>query len=161
MVRSMLVVLAVVAAVVLLFARPHGRIERPVDLGGSVAQARAAGLQVSAPRLPAGWRATSARFSPDTAEGLPTWHVGYLTPDQTYAGVDVTRGATPAWVAGVVGSDAEPSGAREVGGTTWQVLDPEGSTLKGLVRAQGDVTTVVSGRASARQLGVLAAAVTG
>lgn len=161
-VRSMLAVLAVVAVVVLVFARPQGPIERPVDLAGSVADARAAGLDVAAPRLPAGWRPTGARFAPDTAEGLPTWHVGYLTPDDTYAGVDVTRGATPAWVAGVVGDeDAEASGDRDVAGTPWQVWEAPGSSVTGLVHARGDTTTVVSGRASGRQLAVLAAAVTG
>jgi len=161
MVRSVLVVLAIVLVVALLAGRQGGRIERPVDVAGATARAAAAGLPVSEPQLPSGWEATGARFAPDTTEGLPTWHLGYLTPREGSAVVDVTRGATPSWVQSVTG-EGEDQGAREVGGQTWQLIDDGDEPARlSLVREQDDVTTVVSGRARLAELEALAEAVTG
>jgi hypothetical protein len=156
MVRSLLVCMALVGVVVLLFAHPKGAIERPVDLGGATSDAAAAGLPVAEPTVPGSWKATSARYAPDTTEGLPTWHVGYLTSTEAAASVDVTQGATPAWIEGIVGDGAEEDGHRRVGGASWAVWDVGGSAPHGLVLARGEVTTVVSGSAPMSQLTELA-----
>ena len=162
MVRSVLVVLAIVLVLGALAAREQGRIERPVDVPDATARAAAAGLPVAEPRLPSGWEATDARYAPDTTEGLPTWHVGYLTPAEGSAVVDVTLGATPSWVEAVVGQGAEQQSEREVGGRAWQVLEDDGDPVRtSLLREQDGVTTVVSGRADLAELEVLAGALAG
>ena len=162
MVRSVLVVLVIVLVIGALAAREQGRIERPVDVPEATARAAAAGLPVAEPQVPSGWEATDARYAPDTTEGLPTWHVGYLTPAEGSAVVDVTLGATPSWVEAVVGRGAEEQGEREVGGQAWQVLEDDGDPVRtSLLREQDGVTTVVSGRADLAELEVLAGALSG
>jgi hypothetical protein len=160
MVRSLVVVLAVVAVVVLIAQPRMQRIERPVPLDEVTAQAQAAGLPVTEPQLPEGWKATGARYAPDTAEGLPTWHVGYLTPEGRYAGVDVTRGATPRWIAGASASGREV-GTRTVDGETWRLLsNGEPAERRSLVLEQDGATVLVSGTAPLEQLDLLAEAAT-
>lgn len=161
MVRSLLVVLAVVIAVVLVSQPRTGPIERPVDVEAATQEAVDGGLPVRVPEVPDGWDPNGARFAPDTTEGLPTWHVGYVTPSGRYAGVDVTRGATPRWVGGV-SSDGREDGTRTVEGATWQQLSSGGDPERvSLVREQDGVTTVVGGTAPLEELDQLAAAVTG
>jgi hypothetical protein len=164
MVRSLLVVIGLVAVVYLLFAHPQAQVKAPaVDVAAPTQDAVDAGLPVAVPAVPAGWRATSARYSPDTTEGLPTWHVGYLTRAKTYAGVDVAQGATPAWVEGIVGEDADRHGSRTVGGATWQLWrgQDDAGTRTSLVRTDDQVTRVVSTTGSRADLDALAGAVRG
>ncbi|SDQ69761.1 DUF4245 family protein [Quadrisphaera sp. DSM 44207] len=161
MVRSLAVVLLVVLAVVALTQQRSGRIERPVDVAAAVQEAVAGGLPVRVPDVPEGWDPNGARFAPDTTEGLPTWHVGYVTPSGRYAGVDVTRGVTPRWLDGVTGEGREV-GTRTAAGATWQQLSAGGDPERvSLVREQDAVTTVVTGTATLEELDRLAAAVTG
>ncbi len=163
MVRSLLVIGVLVAIVVLAVPRPQGRIEQPVDVAAAAEEARALGLEVGEPEVPEGWRPNTASFEPDPVEGLPTWSVGYLLPEQTFAGVRATRGATPAWVDGVTGRGRPPEDGpaeREVAGETWQVLaSDQGARRRSLVLVDGQQTTVVTGTAPDADLEALAAAV--
>ena len=96
LVRTMLVVLAFVALIVLLVPRP-GQLPRPaVDV-----QQAATGLDSQlgfAPLvpqgLPAGWQANSAETRSST-DGVTSFHIGYLTPEGLYAGVDQAASAFP------------------------------------------------------------------
>jgi len=163
MVRSLLVIGVLVAVVVLAVPRPQGRIQQPVDVAGSAELAIAGGLEVTAPDVPADWTPNTATFRPDPVEGLPTWSVGYLLPGGAFAGLRVTRGATPAWLGGVTSNGREPEDGpttRQVAGEEWQVLVSDGtSRRRSLVLADGaGVTTVVTGTAADEDLDVLAAA---
>ncbi len=159
MVRSLVVIGVLVAIVFLALPRPRGRIEQPVDVAASVRDAQAAGLPALEPVVPEGWRANAATFEPDVVEGLPTWSVGYLLPDDSFAGVRTTAGATPAWLDGVT-SAGEADGEREVAGQVWQELaSGTGTRRRSLVLVTDQVTTVVTGTADDDELDELAAAV--
>jgi hypothetical protein len=132
MLRTMLFVLALVLVVFFLTARPQGDQRPPADVTGSAAAATAGGVPVTAPVLPEGWKASNSRFGPDAAEGLPTFHVGYLDPAGAYGGITATAAATPGWVEGVAGEGAAADGTRDLAGRTWEVwtdTDPRSTTL--------------------------------
>ncbi|TNM67482.1 DUF4245 domain-containing protein [Streptomyces sp. NP160] len=132
MLRTMLFVLALVLVVFFLTARPQGDQRPPADVAATSASATAAGVPVGVPVLPEGWKASNSRFGPDAAEGLPTFHVGYLDPAGAYGGITATAAATPGWVEGVAGEDATADGTRELAGRTWEVwtrADPRSTTL--------------------------------
>src|SRR5690606_23407808 len=67
-----------------LFTTDAGDPVKPVDWERIVGQARpAADFPLAAPAsLPAGWRATSARFEANS------WHLGVLTDDDDYIGLE-------------------------------------------------------------------------
>ncbi|MGQ7294857.1 DUF4245 family protein [Quadrisphaera sp. KR29] len=132
MLRTVLAVLAMVLVVFFLTARPQGDQRPPADVATTAAQATAGGVAIGVPSLPQGWRASTTRFGPDAAEGLPTFHVGYLDPAGAYGGISATAASTPGWVEGVAGAAAVADGVREVAGRTWQVwtnADTGGTTL--------------------------------
>lgn len=132
MLRTVLFVLALVLVVVFLTARPQGDQRPPADVAATAATATAAGLPVTEPRLPQGWKASTTRFAPDVDEGLPTFFAGYLDPAGAYGGISATAAATPGWVRGVAGESASADGTRELAGRTWDVwttTDPRSTTL--------------------------------
>jgi hypothetical protein len=114
-----------------------------VDYATVVPAARkAADFALVAPvRLPAGWRATSVGYR-DTPR--PHWHLGVLTDQNRYVGLE--QGDLP--VRSVVHQYVDASATRgrpvEVGGTTWATYSDSGGDL-GLVRHQGRTTTLVVG----------------
>jgi len=156
MLRSLAAIGAAVAVVFLLVPRPDTRVVQPVEVG-----AVATGLQAEAPFelvvpvVPAGWTPTSVRFRPDSPDALPTWHVGYLTADDRYAGLEVAAEATQRWLAEQTG-DGEEAEQVDVGGQAWQVVRSEDPTRTHLVSEEAGVTTVVTGSAVLDELVALA-----
>jgi hypothetical protein len=159
MLRSMLLVLAGVLALVLLAPKPDAPVRQPVDVAGTAQQAGAGGLAV-VPELPDGWSPNAARFRPPPGQTVPTWHVGYVTQSGRYAGLDVARDVTPRWLNQVT-SRGEEVGVRAVAGDRWRELVSPDGKRRSLVLEQGDVTTVVTGTAVLDELVVLAEAATG
>lgn len=109
--------------------------------------------------LPDGWTPTSVWF--DTAEVSDeiaggVLHVGFLTPDGSYAEVRQTDGdgdaAIDDWVDGAV-----PMGEVEVKSETWQVVESAETGKQGLVLVDDGVTIVVTGKAELVELQALAA----
>ena len=168
MVRSMVVIVALVVVVYVAVPRPQGRIEQPVDVGTTVAQASDVGIPVDAPQVPQGWRPNVATFEADPVEGLPTLTLNWVLPEGTFVGVRATRGATPSWTRGATdsgrpaGDDAAPV---TLDGRDWRVLrGSAGDTVvRSLVLDQDgsgdDVTYVVTGTASQADLERVAAEV--
>jgi hypothetical protein len=157
MVRSLVLVLAAVLAVVLLVPRPDEPVRQPVDVARAAEAARAAGAPHVVPDVPDGWSPTSARFEPRGPDGVATWHVGYLTTSERYAGLEVAADATPRWVREQT-SEGQETGTQEVAGATWrQLLSDDGSRRSLVLEADG-VTTVVTGSATLDELAALAAA---
>lgn len=108
--------------------------------------------------LPDGWTATSAWFDTEQVSGDiggGVLHVGYLTPDGSYAEVRQTDGDADAavddWVDGAV-----PAGEVEIGEATWQVVESEETGKQGLVLTEGGITIVVTGKAEQGELEELA-----
>jgi hypothetical protein len=161
MVRSLALVLVVVAVVFLLTIRdgPKQVVTR-VDFGPQLAVARQqASYDVLAPvGLARSWKPTSALGSTDGP--AVTWHLGIVTPAGDYAAVEQSDGSRAQFVDQFV-SGSRRAGTVPVGGVTWRRLvggDPE---PRALVRSVGGATTLVAGTASWSELRRLAASLQG
>jgi hypothetical protein len=161
MVRSMSLVLIVVAVVVLLTVRanPHQKVQQ-VDYSVQLQQARlAAAYDVLAPAgLGDRWKATSARS--DNVEGVVTWHLGMVTPAEHYAAVEQSNGPVPAFLDDFV-AGATRSGVVTVSGVQWQRLEGGKPEQRALLLPGRGVTTMVTGSATFSELRTLAIALRG
>jgi hypothetical protein len=162
MVGALLVLLVGVGAFVVM--RDVTRVDpadpvRPVDyLRPARFAQETAPFEVLTPRaLPEGWTATSVRFDPTAQE--QSWHVGVLTADQGYVGLEQSERSADAMVADFVDEDADEGGEVRIAGRTWRVWTdsgrdpgadpstaPEGDLA--LVRSDGGATTLVVGTVS-------------
>jgi hypothetical protein len=101
-----------------------------------------ASFDVLAPEeLPEGWRATSARFTPGRTE---SWHLGMLTDEQEYVGLEQSGASVDDMVEEHVDAEAVEGKSVEVAGETWQTWRDAGGDLA-LVQESGDTTTLVVG----------------
>ncbi len=118
-------------------------------------QARSdAPYQILAPEgLSERWRATSARYEPDP--GGTTWHLGFVTPQDAYAGLEQSDGRRTAFVDEMTNQGA-PEGTTQIDGVTWERRLRPSRLQRSLVLEQGDVTTIVTGTASWDELQELA-----
>lgn len=157
MVRSLAVVLVVVAAVLLLAWRPQPDPVRLVEVTPAVTRATMqASFAVVAPAgLPDGWRPTSARWEPtEDSAGVPVLHIGYVTPAGQYAQFSLSASDTAAYLDEQTGGGTG-DGLVAAGGVEWQAW--ESPARRSLVRVADGVTTVVSGGAGWEELVILAA----
>ena len=162
MVRSLGVVVAVVLVVVLLTMRSHGNPVRTVDYRDAYDEAR-----IGAPFtlvLPVGlgpsWRATSAYFATAGDDGYTsgTWHVGFVTPEQQYAGFEQTAGSAAGVLRQVLQEPVDEGRSVTVQGQPWRQWSDGGSDHRALVRRSSGVTVVVDGSAGWPELERLAGA---
>lgn len=143
--RTTLVLLAIIAVLAgagrLLSSQPPDPVP-PVDYGPALTTARdAAPYDVLAPaELPEGWQANGVRY----LSGSAAWHLGILTDEEKYIGIEQSPESTEALVEQFA-EEAEPAGSLEVGGQTWDLLREEDRTT--LVRRGEGVTTLVTGDA--------------
>lgn len=97
-------------------------------------------LMLSPKPMPSGWRATSATYR---AGAEPRWHLGILTSDQKYVGIDEARSEVGGLLAEVV-RDPKKGDDVTIDGVTWQSW--RGTTGDfALTRSEGDVAIVVRG----------------
>lgn len=158
MIRSMLVVLALVGVLIgFNAAREPESLIRPVDYPAALDAAQpGVDYTLAGPQpLPSGWRVTSARTGRD-GEAV-TWHLGMVTDAQAYASVRQSDGS----VASVV--DAVAEGSRRTGtvvidGREWVRRDGGTPEPRALVSTVDGITTVLAGNASWQELRQLAAA---
>lgn len=156
MVISMVVIMVAVLAWVAMVPRVREISQPALDVTSVAIQARQeSGWAISQPQLPAGWTATSVRFEPD-ADGVRTWHAGYLSAQGQYVAIDQTQasGATESWISGRT-SDGQAQGTLLAAGRTWQEVSSPDITQRSLVSkgsAAGELTTVLSGTAPYAQL---------
>jgi hypothetical protein len=157
MVRSMALVLGLVAVIVLLAWRPQPEAVKVVDPAPVIAMAEAgAGFPVAVPTsLPSDWRATSARWEPTPASGgEPVLHIGYVTPSEEYAQVAESTADSDAYLAEQT-AKAVQEDDMTIADTTWQTWRGQGR--RSLVRTAAGVVTIVSGSAPWEELAILAA----
>lgn len=152
MVRSLAVVLAFVAFILLVTKRPAPDPVRVVDPAPVVALARGqADFPISYPdTLPEGWRPTSARWEP-TEGSAPddALQIGLLTDVNEYVQIGESDSTSPDYVAEQVGA-ASPTGSTSINGQEWLTYESAASAptpQRALVRITRGVTTVVSGTA--------------
>jgi hypothetical protein len=134
---------------------------REVDPSSTLqlAAARASYALVAPQGLPEDYRTTSARTDAgNAAEGDPvTLEIGYLTPEEEFAGFVVSDDPRADPVAAVL-DGAEQDGTVDVDGRSWSRSTTErGETA--LSRDDGGVIVLVSGSASEDELEAVAAAV--
>lgn len=141
---------------------------RPVDYATPVTFAqRAADFELLTPRhLPEGWVATSVRFVDRPGEPQ-SWHVGFLTDEQHYIGLEQAQRSVTSMVQEFVDEDPTEGGQVDLDGTTWTRWsdpgrDPEGDPSEpsngdlALVREGDGATTLLVGTAAQDQLAELA-----
>jgi len=119
MIRSMVVVLGMVAVLVAIVPRVQSIQQPPIDAASVVADAvRQSGLPFETPSgLPEGWSPTNARYAAST-DGLPTWQAGWNTPKGGYVAIRQTKNASPAWLQ-AASSGGQQTGTTQVAGRTW------------------------------------------
>ncbi|NYG06290.1 hypothetical protein BJ986_000777 [Phycicoccus badiiscoriae] len=154
-VRSLLVIGVIVAALIAIVPRVNSVSQPPVDVpGASVEVAKESGWPIERPvALPDGWKATSVRYVRSTG-GLMTWHAGYQTPTGNYIALEQTKDATAAWVEAQTNRAAH-TGEVQAGGRTWGTYVRSGKVQNSLVhRAQGptELTTIVTGTGTFEEL---------
>ena len=113
-----------------------------VDYAAELPAARkAAGFDLLAPpRLPAGWRATSVRFSPRPGGH---WHLGVLTDRERYVGIEQDSDAVGSMVEQYVDDNAARGAAVDVAGRPWASFTDSGGDLALVRRLRGTTTLVV------------------
>lgn len=95
---------------------------------------------VAPPALPEGWRATSVRLTPTPAR----WHLGVLTDEGRYVGLEQSRSSVQNMVERYVDEEAVRGAPVDIDGDTWRTwTDGGGDTA--LTRVENGVTTLVVG----------------
>jgi hypothetical protein len=157
LVRSLVLVLAVVAVILLLNARDESAtVVRDLDFAGPLDQARqAASYDVLGPvALGPQWRATSVRLPRE--DGGLTWHIGFVTPRGDYAGLDQTDGPPPREFVDRFAEGSRATGDARIGGRTWQRREGGEPEPRALVLRSQASTVVVAGNARWSELEALA-----
>lgn len=158
LVRSLLVILAMVAVLVFLVPRVSSLSGPPVDIhatGLDVKQQTGWPI-VEARGLPKGWTATAARFV-RASDGKMTWLAGYQTPSGEYVSVEQTADATSVWIQAQI-NRAQPTGQREIAGRTWKSFERGAKVQNSLLHSgagSGELTTLVTGTASFEEMAIL------
>ena len=147
MIGAMVVLVLVVCAVVVF--RDLNRDDPPdpvqaVDYSTPARFARrTATFDLVAPRhLPAGWIATSVRFENGRDQ---SWHLGCLTDERRYVGLEQADAPLSSMLEEFVGEDATRGADVPVAGRTWESWTTPDDD-RALVRETPEVTTVVVGR---------------
>ena len=161
MVRSMGLVLVVVAVMILLTFRlsPRDPVQT-VELGPAVAAARqTAPYGVLVPKgLGEDWLPVSASTRVDA--GATTWRIGWITPAEDFAAVGQSDQAAAAFV-DAFASGAPAAGEVIIDGVRWARLGDPDAKERSLIRSGGagedTVTVVVTGTAAFAELEALAA----
>lgn len=152
MVRSMVILALLVGLIVGIGALLSDEEERPVravDYSGQLSSARdLAEFPVLAPQgLGPGWVPTSVDLQ--SSSGTVRWHLGFLTPEQEYVGLEQGDFEPEGLVRQYVG-DLRPRGRVQVDGEQWRLF--RGDTDTALVRRHGRAVTIVVGTAGAEVL---------
>ncbi|KQU70907.1 hypothetical protein ASD62_07525 [Phycicoccus sp. Root563] len=159
MIRSLLVIGALVAVLVAVVPRVNNVTQPPVDVAGaSVEVARESGWPIEVPtNLPDGWRATSVRYERST-DGLMVWHAGYQSPTGNYVAIEQTKDATAKWIEAQT-NRAAAKGTVEAGGRTWTTYVRSGKVQNSLVHEAGagdELTTIITGTGTLDELSAFA-----
>ncbi len=136
------IVLVWVAVKAIAFDQPSAPV-RVVDYAQSVPAARSAADfdLVAPPRLPEGWAATTVRFAPGSEAH---WHLGVLTDERRYVGLEQADEPVRSMVAAYVDEEATRGDPVDVAGVPWTTYTDSSGDLA-LVRRDGRTTTVVVG----------------
>lgn len=118
---ALLASLAVVAVVVLVVVRPDAAVREPVDYRAISLEADAP-VPLAAPVLSAEWAANSAVYNGTPTDGVSSWYVGFVTPEEQFIGLRQGIDANPTWLANQLAGTA-PTGSTTIDGIEWAVYD--------------------------------------
>ena len=123
------------------FTRTPDNPVKAIDYAKVVSQAKpAADFALVAPdSLPSGWKATSARFDPDS------WRMGVLTGDEEFIGLYQVKVSIDRAV-DQFADGSKSAGTAEVAGETWTVRKGPQDRLT-YVRREDGLTTLLNGTA--------------
>jgi hypothetical protein len=160
MIGGLLACLAVVALLGLVVQRPAQETVHAIDYSGQLAMARkVAPYPVLAPDpMPSGWRATSAQAGAESGKPF-TWHLGVITPDRRYIGLEQSNGAAGRFVSDTLG-ETNDAGTSTIGGNTWQRTASTTTDDHALVRTADGATTILISTADYSVLDSYAATLT-
>jgi hypothetical protein len=153
MLGAMLVLVLVVGAFVVFRETTRDEPANPVEAvdfkrPAQFARDEADFALVAPQKLPEGWMATSVRFTQGDEQA---WHLGMLTDERRYIGLEQSNRTVDDMVEDFVDEEAEQGEDITVDGETWESYTDAGDDLA-LVRESDDVTTVVVGRVSQETL---------
>ncbi len=148
LVRSMLVIIGFVAVLVAIVPR-ISQVDQPaVDAASVVSDAvTQSGLALEAPvGLPAGWKATSARYGKST-DDIVTWQGGWTTPDGGFVALRQAKAVSSKWIAQAT-TQGVVDGSVNAAGRTWEKrYDSAHGTTSLVDEHEGALSTVVAGTA--------------
>ncbi len=151
LIGAMVVLLLVVAGFVAFRAINRNDASRPVatvptdQVRAVTTAAREAGMSAWLPTpVPAGWRITSISFVPGER---PTWHVGMLTKDDQYVGIEERTESVPTLVATYVDKEAVAGTDEDLSGRTWATWTDSGGDFA-MTTTQGPTTYLIGGSAT-------------
>ncbi len=154
MVRSLVVILGLVAVLIAIVPRISSVDQPAVDAASVVSNAVLdSGLAFEAPvGLPTGWKATNARYE-KAADGILTWQGGWTTPgDNGYVAIRQAGNVSAKWITAATDSGVV-QGAVQAGGRTWEKRFSAQHNQTSLVDAHpGGLTTVITATASTAEL---------
>jgi hypothetical protein len=159
MVIALLVSVLAFLPIVLMNPAPKSEGYRPnVDVPAIAANAAdVAGFTPATPDTGGAFSPNYARWESGAGSGVPTWEVGYLTPDEDFVGLTQTRKANPTWILQKV-ANAPATGTRSAGGQDWKLHD-SGKGTRSLVLEFRGTTVILSGTAGLDEMSALAKAV--
>jgi hypothetical protein len=145
MVRSLAVVLGVVAIVLLVTWRPQPDPISVVDVApfAQLASAEASFIPLQVDPILDGYQPTSARWEPTTESGgEKVWFLGYVTPEGEYLQVSQSVTREPLFIAEQT-AEGIPGELMEINDATWQRF--ETPDRRSLVQESESGVTIVSG----------------
>ncbi len=111
-----------------------------VDVAGQAADGASYRPLVPA-ELPDGWRATQATWDPGTEH----WHLGLLTDDDDYVGVEQATGLGEDDLLATYAENADPAGQVELAGRPWRLFTDDTNDRTTLARSDAGVAVLVTG----------------
>lgn len=163
LISALVASLLVVGVIVPFVVRPDASSTPSKVAYASIAAQAGANTTLAAPTLPAGWYANRAVWNASTADGVPHWAIGFITPKQQYIGLDQGVGGDDSWGENLLQSKLA-TGTETVDGVSWTVYDHRqasdpGNLAYALSTKLGQSEIVLSGTADDAEFRRLAAAV--
>ena len=164
LVYSLLATVGAVIVLVLIVPRSDTPLDRAVDYS-SVAEQVQRGVDepLVAPELPAGWSANAAEWRSGGSDGVSSWYIGLITPQNEFIGLTQAVDANPTWIAEQLEKVAADD-TITIDGVQWDVYrnpapaEDRGNFESALVTEAGDSTYLLIGTAADDELAVLAGA---
>jgi hypothetical protein len=164
---ALLASVALVAVIILMVPRSETSLIEPIDYA-QVAQSAQASMPVplAVPRLDEGWSANAAEIRTAPTDGVLSWYIGLISPENQYVGLTQAVEANPSWLSAQV-AQGLASGVVDIDGVEWTIYDNRstsadvGNAEYALVTEAGDSTYVLFGTAEPVEIEEVARSIAG